>query len=677
MELSINMKNHYCKFLPTFLLAAASFISAIAQHPQQTIDSLLSVLTRSGEDTNKVMTLIALGDGYIKLSDFEPAKKYAEEALHLSEKLNYQKGISDALLFSGSIYWNQGDLEAAMDSYKHSLRIKVQIEDKKGLAKVYANIGLVYLNQGNYAEALANNETALAIKKELNDTDVGATLFNIANIKLTQGNYPSALQYLHEALEAFEHTGNKRGIALVYMNMGRVYQVQNMPQEAIQKVLASLAIAKDIGNKKLEVACHNNLAIIYSDSDDFDESLKHYSQAIAIAESIGAKHEISVGHGNMGAIYFMQGAYDKALRHYMEALPMAEEIGDKENMANLYSNIGKTYRQQKRYADAGIYLEKGYALATEIGAKQVIKESLEGLTNLEEQRHDYKQALYYQRLLSVLKDSLLNESNSQLITEMQTKYETEKKEKEIALLTKDKEIQAMEIKKQTLLKKYFIVGLVLILVLFFLLYHNFRIRQKVKLENIRNNIAADLHDDIGSTLNSISLFSEVAKQEAGKVIPALEEIGVSARKIIDAMSDIVWTINPENDTFENVIARMRSAAYLQFKAKGIEFVFKADEALNKIPLPMLARKNMYLLFKEATTNIVKHSNASRATFHLLLEKKNIKLVIWDNGVSFDVNEPRMGNGIKNMKRRAAEIGANLVVESGNGKGTTIELNYKP
>src|SRR4030095_13728204 len=180
------------------------------------------------------------------------------------------------------------------------------------------------------------------------------------------------------------------------------------------------------------------------------------------------------------------------------------------------------------------------------------------------------------------KDSILNETQSKQTAQMKIQYETEKKEREITVLTKDKQIQDTEIKKQTLLKNSLIGGLVLVIVLFFFIYNNYRTRQKLKLENIRNNIAADLHDDIGSTLNSISLFSEVAKQQAGKPIPALDQIGVSARKIIDAMSDIVWTINPENDSFENVIVRMRSLAYLLLKAKAIEFTFKADENLNKL-----------------------------------------------------------------------------------------------
>jgi signal transduction histidine kinase len=151
---------------------------------------------------------------------------------------------------------------------------------------------------------------------------------------------------------------------------------------------------------------------------------------------------------------------------------------------------------------------------------------------------------------------------------------------------------------------------------------------------------------------------------------------VSARKIIDAMSDIVWTINPENDTFENVIARMRSLAYLVLKAKGIEFTFKTDESLNQLSLPMLARKNVYLLFKEATNNVVKYSNASRASFHFTMENKNVKLVIRDDGSGFNMETAKMGNGIKNMKRRAGEIGGQLLIESTEGRGTNIELSFK-
>ena len=149
---------------------------------------------------------------------------------------------------------------------------------------------------------------------------------------------------------------------------------------------------------------------------------------------------------------------------------------------------------------------------------------------------------------------------------MKTKYESEKKEKEIALLNKDKEVQNVEIKKQKILKNSFIGGLVLLLMLSYFVYNNLRIVNKLKLQNIRNKIASDLHDDVGSTLNSISVYSEVAKQKYPAVIDELEQIGDASRKIIEVMSDIVWTINPKNDTFENIISRMATLAYNLLKA---------------------------------------------------------------------------------------------------------------
>src|SRR5262249_5155543 len=128
-------------------------------------------------------------------------------------------------------------------------------------------------------------------------------------------------------------------------------------------------------------------------------------------------------------------------------------------------------------------------------------------------------------------------------------------------------------------------------------FYRYRIGQILLLQRIRNKIAADLHDDIGSTLNSISVFSEVAKKDTTKRDHALTMIGESSRKIIDSMTDIVWSINPENDSFDKIIFRMRSLSYNLLKVKKIECIFHADESLNEIKLPMEIRRNFYLIFK--------------------------------------------------------------------------------
>ena len=216
----------------------------------------------------------------------------------------------------------------------------------------------------------------------------------------------------------------------------------------------------------------------------------------------------------------------------------------------------------------------------------------------------------------------------------------------------------------------------MLLILSFFGYKNFRTANKLKLQNIRNRIASDLHDDVGSTLNSISVYSEVAKQKSPTLVDELEQIGDASRKIIEVMSDIVWTINPKNDTFENIISRMSTLAYNLLKAKNIEHTFRADESLNEIKLSLDARRNFYLIFKEALNNLVKYSNASRASISLTSENGLIKLSVRDDGVGFDVAQTSKGNGLLNMKARAEEMNAQIKIESEKGSGTNIELILK-
>ena len=208
------------------------------------------------------------------------------------------------------------------------------------------------------------------------------------------------------------------------------------------------------------------------------------------------------------------------------------------------------------------------------------------------------------------------------------------------------------------------------------LVYKYRLHQILKLQKMRNKIAADLHDDIGSTLNSISVYSEVAKKDPGRRDYALSMIGESSRRIIDSMSDIVWTINPQNDSFDKIVFRMKSLTYSLLKAKKIECTFKSDDELNDLNLSMEIRKNFYLIFKEALNNLVKYSEASRASIHVTRENRIITFIIRDNGIGFISDSSNFGNGINNMKRRAAEINGELYIESAPGSGTSVQLNLK-
>lgn len=203
-----------------------------------------------------------------------------------------------------------------------------------------------------------------------------------------------------------------------------------------------------------------------------------------------------------------------------------------------------------------------------------------------------------------------------------------------------------------------------------------RFEKQILAQSIRDKIAGDLHDDIGSTLSSISILSELAKQKSSEVVPFLNRIEENSLMMQENMSDIVWAINPKNDRFGNIIQRMMQFASELLESKNIEVNFSSDESLSSFSLPMEKRKNFYLIFKEAINNCAKYSKASHVNILISNLDHQINLIIEDDGKGFDTTKQYAGNGMNTMKNRAALLNGTLQINSEKNKGTILKLNFK-
>ena len=218
----------------------------------------------------------------------------------------------------------------------------------------------------------------------------------------------------------------------------------------------------------------------------------------------------------------------------------------------------------------------------------------------------------------------------------------------------------------------------IILSIFYLIY-KYRINQILALQIVRNRIAQDLHDDIGATLGSIKVFSEVAKKRIEnnpqKVEEVLDKIAEASHEMIDKMSDIVWSVNPINDSNEELLNRMKSYAAIMLTSKNIDYFFDTKLLTEHIKLNMLQRKNIYLIFKEAIHNSIKYANCTHIDILFYKELGKLRMEIKDNGKGFNPNYINAfnGNGLKNIKSRAIEIGAVLALISKENEGTKIIL----
>ena len=207
--------------------------------------------------------------------------------------------------------------------------------------------------------------------------------------------------------------------------------------------------------------------------------------------------------------------------------------------------------------------------------------------------------------------------------------------------------------------------------------YRFRLYQSLQLLNMRNKIASDLHDEIGSTLSSITVYSDIIEEreqdEELKLIAG--RISTSSRNTLVAMSDIVWSINPKNDRFDNILLRMKSYAYEILETQNRQFHFEADERLSDLKLSMNDRKNFYLIFKEALNNAVKYAQPTNVWITVHLLNNYILFTLKDDGIGFNLLDYKEGNGLINIKRRSKDLKGAVNIKSAPGKGTEISLQF--
>jgi ligand-binding sensor domain-containing protein/two-component sensor histidine kinase len=225
---------------------------------------------------------------------------------------------------------------------------------------------------------------------------------------------------------------------------------------------------------------------------------------------------------------------------------------------------------------------------------------------------------------------------------------------------------------------FILLCIVLITVLLYSFY-KYRLRQLFKLEKMRSSISSDLHDEVGATLSSISIYSNVAQKLSDKDMETTKEylsrIEYSSREMIEKMGDIVWSINPVNDTIDKVISRMHSYAYEMLGAKNIKVNWQQQPEIVQQKLSMEQRKNLYLFFKEAVNNIAKYAEATTVNIALSRNEKEINLIIKDNGAGFDTAVEYTGNGLKNLQLRAAQLKGKYIINAAPGTGTSVSLLF--
>lgn len=400
---------------------------------------------------------------------------YGKEALQLLERFKdteKELGVLDQL--SQACFYT-GDYENALAYAEKALTIAEKMTDRTKQAKDLNLISMIYIRKGDFDKGREYSLKAYQIFLEAaNKQWMAISLNNIGISYDMQGNYEKSLEYYLKSLEIKEELGDKVLIASSLNNIGVVYKSLNKNSQALECYMKSLKLREELHDLKGTSNLYNNIGNVYWDMKDTNKTKEFYLKSLAIDRELNNQSGISSTLFNLGLLDFEANKFNSALEYYRQALAIREKMGEKTSVAQTQIEIGRVYQKAKRYHEAIQITNQGMATAKESGDLEMLKEGNQNLSGIYEEMSDYRLALQYYKEFQKTSEKIISTESNNKIAEMQSKYEADKKEKEILLLKKDNEIQKYMLSRQKLIRNLMIAGFILLLIIVVQLIRKYR-----------------------------------------------------------------------------------------------------------------------------------------------------------------------------------------------------------
>ncbi|GAB4283183.1 MAG: hypothetical protein Kow0068_07990 [Marinilabiliales bacterium] len=475
------------------------------------VDSVFNAINSYTDDS-------IIADKYNELAEYylnynpDSAVICAENAWKHSKIINYTAGKANSLLNTGKSYEIQGKYKEAIGRFKKSIVYFEDIKNINGIADANKHIGICYENLGNYDKALEHYLLALKQNEKIkNDQGIASCLNSIGHIYYYQDDYKKALEYFYKTLEITRKIDNKYATAITLNNIGNAYD-------------------------KLE---------------EYDKAMEFFKESLKIQEEIDNLYGIALCLTNIGNIHLIKKQYNESYDNYIKALKIQEELGDMSGVSRSYANIAVLYQEQKLYDKALESIFKSLEIAQETNNKEQIKYAYDIIAELYFDKGDYKNAYTFVRIFSDVKDSLINEENKKVIAQLLEQFNAEKREKEIQLLNKDKQILNQKNRQQKILLYIFISVAVVISFFLVMLIRLFIQKKKANILLAQKNQQITLQrDEIAAQRDEIEAQRDLVTKQKEHIEKIHEELTSS----IEYAKRIQTAILPDADFLEKIFS---------------------------------------------------------------------------------------------------------------------------
>ncbi len=623
------------------------------------------------------------------------AAAQTDEVDSLYQVIKTSENTEDRASAHGRIAWliAYNDLNVALLHMDSSLVLFEKLENEKGIAKAHYRYGTLYRVSGNYEKALFHINMFMDYAKAEDDSkSIANAGFQRGVVFSLQGNYEQSLKEYYSILSFYESVNDSSSIGNTLNSIGIIYKnLKKYPEarENYEKAIAIQEISKDEENL---ANSYSNLGTLLSKQKKYGDAIDYFKEALAINTKNNNNWGISISKQSIGSVLLEKEMYEEAIQHLKEAYIIQSEKKYKVEMAITASQMGAAYLKLNDLYKSEKYLKE--ALVNIDDSKKESKEIHFNLSELYQEKGAYEKSLYHYKEHVSYRDSIFNEVSLKNIQNISTKYQTKKKDNEIAL-------QKLELRENevSLLKKraqyyWSLAGALFFLLLSFAIWFFYMQRQKtkdkeilaleakqevVKLEALidgeekeRNRLAQDLHDGINGDLAVIKYkvssldtakFSIKEKTAHNDAIGMLDNAVEQVRRISHNLTPPSLQNFDLRDALQQLCTKqnMINMADITFQYFGDRLILKKEN-----------ETAIYRIIQELLNNVTKHAKATEALVQINHHEDNLSITVEDNGVGFDTRIRSTGIGMQNIESRVSILQATLDINSTN-KGTTFTI----
>jgi signal transduction histidine kinase len=625
-----------------------SFLSN-SQNVQDIINTLKTELQTNPDQKKKASIYSDLTWYYANVS-IDSALSYGDKAILESELLNDSTLLAQVYSDIGAVYFRKPDFKNSRNYYLKAYKIRKIRKDYSGIAKINTNLASIYMNTQQYTLAMKTYLETLSYFESVDDyKNAAVAKANIGQLFTDLRDYPKAIKYLKESAAYSEKEKLKDRLCENYLNLAKVYESNGDFKNAVFYNNKSLKNCVEIGNKKAAAIVHQSLGIINTKMNNDSLSKIHLDESQAIGKEYNSVLDNANVKLSLVRNLIKQKKFDQANTILLNIKSVFEKEDSKKDLLYTYKYMIPVCANTNKRDSVSYYTDKYSALFEELLQKEALNRTVE----------------------------------------LETKYQTAKKEKLLL------EQEAANKRKSTWI---LIISLLagFISLIGFLIYRQQKLKNKQQeqefqlktaiaqietqnqLQEQRLSISRDLHDNIGAQLTFV--ISSVDNLKYGnqisdnRVVNQLTKISDFTKSTIIELRDTIWAMNNDAFSFDDLRSRIFNFIEKAQSAKeDIVFKFNVEETLNEMKFSSVIGINLYRTIQEAVNNAVKYSEAKEVDVNITAENQKIHIEIKDNGKGFDPEIVESGNGLHNMKKRIEEVGGTINIQSIVSKGTRVKI----